>query len=291
MGIRQFIKSISNECWNIGFIQNSFDEILEGEKIIVRWVKHNNRNSWFADPFILDVTDDTICVLVEEFYKPIQKGRISKLTIDKHSYSLIDKVVVLELDTHLSFPAIERREDGICIYPENGEAKGLWLYKYWPDENRIEKMEQLSAEPLADSIRVEIGNENWMFCTKQPDPNGNELCVYQWNKESQKYLLKDIISFNEKIARMAGDIIEYKGKLYRPAQECNVQYGHAIVLQEMMSEDKFSFKEVRRLYSVHPKLNVGMHTFNMFKGVIVTDALGFNNMWIRSFLKSVGLWR
>ena len=40
---------------------------------------------------------------------------------------------------------------------------------------------------------------------------------------------------------------------------------------------------------VHPKLNVGMHTFNMYKGVIVTDALGFDNMWIRNILRALRL--
>ena len=92
--------------------------------------------------------------------------------------------------------------------------------------------------------------------------------------------------FDENIARMAGDFIEYDGRLYRPTQECNVQYGHAVTLQEVkLVGDHMYFDEIRRMYSTHPKLNVGMHTFNMYKGVIVTDALGFNNMWIRRILK------
>ena len=89
--------------------------------------------------------------------------------------------------------------------------------------------------------------------------------------------------------------------MYRPAQECNIQYGHAVSLQKVTCGGKsvldmqeldcgtLKFKEVRRMFSNHPKLNVGMHTFNMYKGVIVTDALGFDNMWIRNSLSKFGI--
>ena len=127
-----------------------------------------------------------------------------------------------------------------------------------------------------------------LFCTKQPNPNGNLLSVYLKDKTGQ-FVESDCYSFDENVARMAGDFFVYKGRMYRPTQECNVQYGHAVTIQEMMQVNgKFQFKEIRRLYSVHPKLTVGMHTFNMYKGRIVTDALGFDNMWIRKALKMFG---
>ena len=85
---------------------------------------------------------------------------------------------------------------------------------------------------------------------------------------------------------MAGAFFSFEGKIYRPTQECNVQYGHAVTLQEVIcDDDKWRFKEVRRLYSVHPRLNVGMHTFNVYNDLIVTDALGFDNAWIRKILR------
>ena len=67
--IKEYIKRYCDERWNIGFIQNSLDNILQGEDIRVQWVEHDYKNSWFADPFILDVTDTDIIVLVEEFPK------------------------------------------------------------------------------------------------------------------------------------------------------------------------------------------------------------------------------
>lgn len=289
MSIKETIKRYTSECWNIGFILNSLDGIFNGEDIRVEWMRHACKKSWFADPFILDVTSTEIWVLVEEFYKPIQKGRISRLIVDRETYQLKRLDVVLELPTHLSFPAIIRNEEGIFIYPENGESGELNAYRYFPDTNACEKVETILHESVADAVVAQIDGRKWLFCTQQPDPNGNTLFVY---KKEEKGTFKPAgeYVFDEKVARMAGDFFEYKEKVYRPTQECNIQYGHAVTLQEVTHNNgKFEFKEVRRMHSVHPTLTVGMHTFNMYKGLIVTDALGFHNMWIRKTLKFLGV--
>ena len=113
MQIKNFFKSFSDECWNIGFIQNSFDSILRGDNLQIKWIKHNYKDGWFADPFVLDVNDTEIHLLVEEFYKPIQRGRISRLIIDKETNDLKKLDVVLELPSHLSFPAIKRVDNKV----------------------------------------------------------------------------------------------------------------------------------------------------------------------------------
>lgn len=290
MNLRGLVKSLSEERWNIGFIENSLNGVLCGEELRVNWVKHNYKDCWFADPFILEITDDEIHVLVEEFYKPIKRGRIARLVINRHNYELKRKDVVLELTTHLSFPAIRRIGEDVYIYPENGESGELNIYQYFPENNRCVKVERMMNESVADAVITEIDGKEYLFCTKQPNPNGNVLSVYEREHPKGSFMFSDDYSFEENVARMAGDFFEYHGKLYRPTQECNIQYGHAVTLQEVERKDgKFIFKEVRRMFSVHPQLTVGMHTFNMYKGLIVTDALGFKNMWLRRFLKEIGV--
>ena len=284
MQIKNFFKSFSDECWNIGFIQNSFDSILRGDNLQIKWIKHNYKDGWFADPFVLDVNDTEIHLLVEEFYKPIQRGRISRLIIDKETNDLKKLDVVLELPSHLSFPAIKRVDNKVYIYPENGESGALNLYEYNTESNTCKKVGSILNEPVADAIVTNIDSNELLFCTKQPNPNGNKLDIYIYEEGKFVPIAEHI--FEENVARMAGDFFKCNGKLYRPTQECNVQYGHAVTIQEViLNNDKFDFKEVRRMYSVHPKLNIGMHTFNSYKGIIVTDALGFENMWFRNILK------
>jgi hypothetical protein len=287
MSIKNIIKSFSDERWNIGFISNDMDSVMNCDPIHVNWVKHHYKDSWFADPFILDVTDKHIIVLVEEWYKPIGHGRISKLVIDKNTYELMDLQVVLQLDTHLSFPVIERREDGIYIYPENGEAGNLSIYRYNVENNLCEKVGVICDDAVEDAMCTEQFGKKLMFATHRENPNGNVLSIYGWNDQIQKYIEKEKSYFGENVARMAGNFFEYNGKIIRPTQECNIQYGHAVTLQEVSyTNGKWSFNEIRRIYSVNKKLPVGMHTFNMYKGVIITDALGFDRMWIRKILKA-----
>ena len=39
--IKEYIKRYCDERWNIGFIQNSLDDIIQGEDIRVQWNEHN----------------------------------------------------------------------------------------------------------------------------------------------------------------------------------------------------------------------------------------------------------
>ena len=74
---------------------------------------------------------------------------------------------------------------------------------------------------------------------------------------------------------MAGYFFKVNGRVYRPAQESNTNYGHGISLQETSFVDgKWVFKEVRRMISPHFELRQSFHTLNSYKGVIVVDVLG-----------------
>jgi hypothetical protein len=68
--VMEYIKATK---YNIGFVDGSLESIIAGEPMKVNWMKHSYKDRWFADPFILDVTDDEIIVLVEEWYDPIDR--------------------------------------------------------------------------------------------------------------------------------------------------------------------------------------------------------------------------
>ena len=96
--------------WTLGFIEEPLYDIVKGNHINVHYLKHNYCDRWFADPWILEVNDDTIKVLVEEkHFGQYQKGYISIMTVSRHTYELLKLETLLQLPTHLSFPAINRR--------------------------------------------------------------------------------------------------------------------------------------------------------------------------------------
>jgi len=286
MSIKSFLKNLSSERWNIGFIDNSLQGIFDGESITVKWIKHSYNDRWFADPFILSADESHIIVLCEEFYKSKGLGRISRLCVDRKTMELQSLDVILELDTHLSFPNIQREDGKIYIYPENGKSGKLSRYIYDDDSKKCILESVLVNDALADSSILKYKEKVYLFATPSSNGNGNVLRIYE--KDEDNYTFSKYIEypFEERIARMAGAFFTIGGRVYRPTQECNVQYGHAVTLQEVTLQDgQWYFKEVRRLYSVHPKLNVGMHTFNVYNDLVVTDALGFDNAWIRKVLK------
>lgn len=286
--ISKIINYIKETRYNIGFIDGNLQSVMEGKPIKVNWMKHHYKDRWFADPFILDVTDNEIIVLVEEWYDPIQRGRISKLTIDKQTFELLNLKVMIETDFHLSFPAIDRKPDGIYIHPESSSVDKLETYKYDTATDSFYKVGVISKLPLTDSVCNEFFGQNLMFSTKLPDANGKELGIYYYDSENRDYSIKDYFHFKDNISRMAGNFFEYKGKIYRPAQVCIKSYGDAVSIQEVSFKDeKWDFKEIRRIYSPHPDLDLGFHTFNIFRDTIVVDAIGYRRAYLCHILRTL----
>ncbi len=115
--------------WDIGIASKEEGHSYDNEKWDFHIVKAP-KDRWFADPFLLDVTDEEIIILAEEYEHKLAKGRLAKLIIDKKSYKLKSYKIILELPTHLSFPIYYRKDDKIYIYPENSESGKCTLYLY-----------------------------------------------------------------------------------------------------------------------------------------------------------------
>ena len=140
---------------------------------------------------------------------------------------------------------------------------------------KLSKCSLLAEGNLADATITSYFGSELLFATEYPDKDGKILNIY--NRSHDGIFVKhDEISFEENIARSAGDFFDYKGNVYRPAQESNHTYGHAVVLQELSYHDgRWSVNEVRRIYSPSARLPLGIHTFNMYKDIIVVDSVGY----------------
>lgn len=275
MNIMQIYKELTSVHWEIGFLDNTLEGIVNGEDLKLMLVTHDYPDSWFADPFILDVTDDIIFVLVEEVTKKIQKGRITKLVIDRRTNHVVEKKIILECPGHLSFPIIYRKDNQVYIYPENSEDGSLNIYEYSMQDDSLNLIHELSDRPLTDAVFTDLFGKQQLFTTETDYANGFQLDQYEWDNEKKKFVFVTSHTFVEHIARMAGDFFLVNGKVYRPAQESNTNYGHGISLQETSFKNgKWEFKEIRRMVSPHPKLTQSFHTLNSYKGIIVVDVLG-----------------
>lgn len=292
MILKKMYQKTQESIWKIGFIQNSIDGILKNEQLHIKYLSLPS-DRWWADPFILDVTENNIILLVEEYQYKRKRGTIAKLVIEKKTLEIKSDEEILVLDTHLSFPAILRK-DQIYIYPENSKGGYLKLYRYDQNENKLVDNDIICNEPLTDAIYTEVLGEPIIVSTKEPNPNGKVLGFYFPQDKDKglignKYQIKEEFVFDEKIARNAGDWFENNGKIYRPAQECNVEYGHSTYIQEVTKDinGKLQFKNIRKLCSNDKKFQRGLHTFNIYKGLTVIDVKGYRYPKLALCLKRI----
>ncbi len=280
--IRRLHKTVCAVKWNIGFIEKPVSDLLEGKQCKINFLIHNYRDRWFADPWLISEDENEIKCLVEEKKFGIkQNGYISLLTINRQTYRLKERRTILELDSHLSFPATIEENGKLYIYPENAAGEGLGLYLL--DKNfGCVHVRNLSREGLADAVITDLFGERMMFATKLPNPNGDTLLAYRFDKEGN-YKLEEDYHFENNIARNAGNWFKLGDRIYRPAQDCNGGYGKAVILQEVIRDNDghFLFHNRQRIISPDSKLCLGLHTFNHLSNLIVVDAYGYKNpIWL-----------
>lgn len=275
--------------WTIGIADYNEKSILTpGSKLNIHWVKHSINESWFADPFILSVTEDFVYLLVEQFFYSNNKGIISRLKIDRKEWKLLSIEPVIELSTHLSFPAYFRKKDKVYIYPESTHSGKLTLYEYDESTGIAKPVRDLSLLPLADAVIWQMGSKKVILATKAPNDNGRVLEIHPYFESDSPDQEEPIerVTFPERIARNAGMPFEIDGRLFRPAQNCDRRYGECVIIQEVLqSEGCLQFKEINRFYSPLPSHKVAFHTFNVFENkYIAVDAEGMRYGRVAQFL-------
>lgn len=286
--LKKTYRHLTNWRWEIGFVDNTLEEVVNGESISVHWVSLPFRNRWFADPFILDYNDNEIVVLCEEYSDELLRGRIAKLIIDRKTYELRSWNIILDLPTHLSFPRIVRRDNKIYVHPENNRSGSHSIYRYDLISDTLVEGKKICDQRLTDAVMLDYDNQHLLFSTYFPTSNGLVLHVYKQNPANDKFEEIESIKMPSRTARMAGDFFQVNGKLYRPAQDCNGEYGYATIIQEVSNiNGEWTFEDVRRITSPHPILKTGCHTFNHYKELIVIDAKGYRYPFVGKFLETL----
>jgi hypothetical protein len=269
MGLYNKVKNkLGKYTWDLAlmdFDESIFNRSEHPSRIHI--VKNPYKDKWFADPFILDVDNEKVVLLVEEFDKNVQRGRIAKLEIRKVDHSIISCKIVLDLSTHLSFPAIYKVDGGVYVHPENYHSGKSILYKYDSANEKMVAIKSLIDAPIADAVIHQFGNDFYMFATENSDFNGNELCVYKSKAWSGHYDRIGQILFDSNIARMAGDFQQIGNILIRPAQDCNGGYGKKVVFQETTYNSMLTCKTIGELKPCGKY--VGLHTFNSYNNALV----------------------
>lgn len=288
--IRRYLRERS---YHIGIVEkNIFHESFDFSKD-VKWIDLDGYNhGWFADPFIFKVETNEIHILAEEYEYYNDKGRLVYLVVDRKSYKIKSLDVILELETHLSFPIYIIDNDKIFIYPENAEGNGFKIYEFDLQSKRLINPILLIKAPLLDTQIIKIDKkfyamgviyeDNGQSCTKT-------LNIYESSSLLGPYVFKQTIENFLCEERGAGMFFKDGGKLIRPAQCCEGDYGKAVIFYEIeLKNDVFSEREVKRISPIKSsKYGLCLHTFNYKDGLSIIDGNEFRHWRIGRFISKL----
>lgn len=272
--LKRIYERLIRSRWELGFVKGGLDGVFSDGPLMVDWVINPFRDRWFADPFILDVTDNYIYVLAEEFRFKTKKGRIAKLFINRQTLRIERFTILLELPVHLSFPNILREGDRVYVYPESCGNKNLCLYEYDKNNEKLVFNRVIADDAIWDSSITDFLGERCLFTARKDDYH---LDVYAWNPRTARFVYSYSIESSRKDSRMAGQLFCYKGMIYCPTQDCTANYGGAVVIKRVgQDKDGIHLLPVLRMESPHRTRKTALHTLNEYKGVAVIDVGGYD---------------
>lgn len=243
-------------------------------------VRNPYKKKWFADPFILSVDEESIQLLVEEFDSDVNRGRIARLKISKPDYVIRECTIVLERDTHLSFPAIYRHDGEIYVHPENSASGKSTIYRYDRKTDKLVEPKVLVEQPLVDAVITEKQGRYTMCATLLSSNGGPLLHKFQSASLFGPFEETGTVDYGRRTARMAGAMIATDGGLIRPAQDCTHDYGEAVLF----------YKDMDIIGEIRPGKNgryAGVHTFNTLSGTFVIDLKKYKYASLRNCLKRI----
>lgn len=202
MSLKQFIKRCKEQCWALGLVRGGMQSVMESDHLEIDWVKMP-RDRWLADPFVLDVTDEEILLLVEDFGYDMRKGVISLLHINRVTMAITSRKVLLERPTHLSFPAILRKDGHIYVYPENAQGGRLDMYEYHPNTESLTFAQTICDDVVWDSYITEAFGEPLMFTAAHYD---YYLDIYKWDKKKDRFVAWQNVISGVPNMRMGGRV-------------------------------------------------------------------------------------
>jgi len=233
-----------------------------------------------ADPFLLEWNGNDY-LLMEDV--PLDGlGRLAAMKISPDG-TLGEPELILERPYHLSYPFVFQNGSDLFLIPESANNRTVELYRAGvraPFEWHFEK--HLFEGAMLVDTTVFHHDGIWYFFTTQVDYGMRAYLFYADSLDGEwKYHPRNPICSDVARSRGAGKLFYRNGRLLRPAQDCSVRYGYAIVLNEVRKLSRTEYEEspIERLEPSWwgplswRNANLGTHTLNASARWEVTDGL------------------
>jgi hypothetical protein len=232
---------------------------------------------FFADPFPIH-RDGRDYVFVEEFPYATERGVISVLEILPDG-STTPPRVVLEAETHLSYPFLLEHGDDVYMIPESSRGGRVELWRAVAFPHRWELAAVLiDGVDLADATVVRCAGRWYLFAAPRGEWTSNWDALAVWTAEDLfgpwEPLPSNPVLVDVRAARPGGAVVRAGRQLVRPVQDCTGRYGAALTWAAIDRLDPHGYAQTVQRHDVPPPPLTGLHTYNRSGRIEVVDALG-----------------
>lgn len=201
---------------------------------------------FWADPFLVR-HGDAHYLFFEDASLDTWKGRLCALEIFPDGRRS-EPWVVLEHESHLSYPFVFSWHGEHWLLPETGERRTVELHRAveFPFRWELERV-LLRDVVAADPTLLERDGRFWLFLAMSPTgaPANEELFLFHadsplgdWHAHPLNPVVSDV-----RRARPAGRLFERDGVLIRPGQDCSAAYGGALTLSRVDVLEPWTYRE------------------------------------------------
>jgi len=196
-----------------------------------------------ADPFMLNV-DGLWHLFFEAMHATERRGAIA-LATSSDGFEWSYRSIVLQEPFHLSYPYLFSWEGEYYMIPESLAPRAVRLYRARAFPYEWEHVTDLIDEECADSSIVRHDDRWWLFTCSRPFRH-DILRLFHARDLMGPWIehpASPLIEGDAARSRPAGRIIEWDGRLIRPAQDCGSIYGEQVRALEIERLDLEGYHE------------------------------------------------
>ncbi|MGN6517922.1 MAG: glucosamine inositolphosphorylceramide transferase family protein [Dokdonella sp.] len=220
-------------------------------------------------------------LFVEEYPYATRRGRIAVAELDD-ALAPIGVRTVFDEPWHLSYPLVYEWQGELWLTVESSAARTFALHRAVEFPARWAfAAELLRGRNAVDGTLHHDGTHWYLFACISESPLDVDRRVWTdlflfvadsplgpWRAHPANPLQSDV-----RRARPAGKLFMHEGRLVRPAQDCSVDYGYAVVFNEVVVLDPERYEE-RPLGRIEPDWLRGLrgcHTYSRGGGIEIVD--------------------
>ena len=213
------------------------------------------RAAFVADPFMI-LRKGVWYLFFEVLRDYTRTGQIG-LAVSEDLVRWLYQKIVLRESFHLSYPHVFEWEGSYYMVPETIGAGEVRLYKSinFPFDWKV--VGSLVQGLYADPSIFRWGGTWWMFACDTPFKHRSLRLFHGRHLEGPwvEHHRGPIVQDNARIARPAGRVLAFDGRLIRFAQDCSTRYGRQVWAFEITRLDQENYSE--RPASVKPIIGTG----------------------------------